>query len=137
MPGLSKRLNRPVVAVLAVAAIAGVIRFAGVDDPRELVFDETYYAKCGLRPGHRRQAQGMQDRLERRAVLARQRVGHGLLGAPPARQAHDGLGIRAFSMGSFGWRFTSALAGIGVAVFTALMAQLLLGKPVWTFVAAC
>ena len=38
-------------------------------------------------------------------------------------------------MSSFGWRFTSALAGIGVAVFTALMAQLLLGRPVWTFVA--
>ena len=46
MPGPSHRMNRPVVAVLAVAAIAGVIRYAAIDDPRELVFDETY-AKAG------------------------------------------------------------------------------------------
>ena len=54
---------------------------------------------------------------------------------PPLGKLTIGLGVEAFSMSSFGWRFTSALAGIGVAVFTALMAQLLFARPVWTFVA--
>ncbi len=54
---------------------------------------------------------------------------------PPLGKLTIGLGIEMFSMSSFGWRFTSALAGIGVAVVTALMAQLLFGKPVWTFAA--
>ena len=133
MPGPSHRMNRPVVAVLAVAAIAGVIRYAAIDDPRELVFDETYYAKAGCiqvtdaRPKECRVDPG-------RAVLASTRD-TGAWVHPPLGKITIGLGIRAFSMSSFGWRVTSALAGIGVAVFTALMAQLLFGRPVWTFVA--
>ena len=135
MPGLSQRMNRPVVAVLAVAAIAGVIRFAAIDDPRELVFDETYYAKSGCiqvtdaRPKECRIDSG-DERYWRDNEWD---VGSWV--HPPLGKLTIGLGIRAFSMSSFGWRFTSALAGIGVAVFSALMAQLLFGKPVWTFVA--
>jgi dolichyl-phosphate-mannose--protein O-mannosyl transferase len=54
---------------------------------------------------------------------------------PPLGKLTIGLGIEAFSMSSFGWRVMSALAGVGVAVLTACMAQLLFGRPVWTFAA--
>ncbi len=133
MPGLLRRLNRPVVAVLAVAAIAGVIRFAAVDDPHELVFDELYYVKAGcvqvtdLSPKACRV-----DSSDERFWLDNE-WDMGSWVHPPLGKLTVGLGIRAFSMGPFGWRFTSALAGIGVAVLTALMAQLLLARPVWTF----
>lgn len=119
--------------MIGVAAIAGIIRFAAVDDPRELVFDEVYYAKagciqvtdasddvCRVKPGDETYW------LEREWDM-------GSWVHPPLGKLTIGLGIEMFSMSSFGWRFTSALAGIGVAVFTALMAQLLFAKPVWTF----
>ena len=135
MPGPSQRMNRPVVAVLAVAAIAGVIRFAAIDDPRELVFDETYYAKSGcIQVTDARPKECRIDSGDERYWLDNE-WDTGSWVHPPLGKLTIGLGIRAFSMSSFGWRFTSALAGIGVAVFTALMAQLLLGKPMWTFVA--
>ncbi|MGZ8614648.1 MAG: phospholipid carrier-dependent glycosyltransferase, partial [Actinomycetota bacterium] len=135
MPGLSKRMNRPVVAVLAVAAIASVIRFAAIDDPQELVFDETYYAKAGcIQVTDATPKECRIDSGDERYWLDNE-WDTGSWVHPPLGKLTIGLGIRAFSMNSFGWRFTSALAGIGVAVFTALMTQLLLGKPVWTFVA--
>ena len=121
--------------MIGVAAIAGVIRFAAVDDPRELVFDEVYYAKagciqvtdasddvCRVKPGDETYW------LEREWDM-------GSWVHPPLGKLTIGLGIEMFSMSSFGWRFTSVLAGIGVAVFTALMAQLLFAKPAWTFAA--
>src|SRR5947207_3530255 len=45
------------------------------------------------------------------------------------------MSFKAFGMNSWGWRFTSAVAGTLVVLFTALIAQMLFGKPVWTFVA--
>jgi dolichyl-phosphate-mannose--protein O-mannosyl transferase len=133
MPSLLRRLNRPAAAVIGVAAIAGVIRFAAVDDPQELVFDEVYYAKagciqvtdasddvCRVKPGD--ETYWLENEWDMGSWVH-----------PPLGKLTIGLGIEMFSMSSFGWRFTSALAGIGVAVFTALMAQLLFAKPVWTF----
>ena len=43
------------------------------------------------------------------------------------------MGIKAFGMNEFGWRFMSAIAGTLVAVIVAGMAQVLFGKPLWTF----
>ena len=128
-----RRLNRPAVAVMAVAAIAGVIRFAAIDDPHEMVFDELYYAKAGC-------VQVTQlpddvcrvDSSDERFWLENE-WDMGSWVHPPLGKLTVGLGIEAFSMSSFGWRFTSVLAGIGVAIFTASMAQLLFAKPVWTF----
>ncbi|MGH2589260.1 MAG: phospholipid carrier-dependent glycosyltransferase, partial [Actinomycetota bacterium] len=45
MPTLVARLNRPVVAILAVGAIAGVLRFTHLGYPEQRVFDEYYYPK--------------------------------------------------------------------------------------------
>jgi dolichyl-phosphate-mannose--protein O-mannosyl transferase len=135
MPAILRRLNRPAVAVLSVAAIAAVIRFAAVDDPREMVFDEVYYAKAGC----------IQVTVASRSVCRvdsddeRYWIEHewdmGSWVHPPLGKLTIGLGIGAFSMDAFGWRFTSVLAGVGVVVCTALMAQVLFGRPLWTFAA--
>jgi dolichyl-phosphate-mannose--protein O-mannosyl transferase len=128
-------MNRPTVAVLAVATIAAVIRFTAIDDPRELVFDEFYYAKAGCVQvaGGSPKTCKVESSDERFWLENEWDMGSWV--HPPLGKLTVGLGIRAFSMSSFGWRFTSALAGIGVAIFTALMAQLLFGRPVWTFAA--
>jgi Dolichyl-phosphate-mannose--protein O-mannosyl transferase len=49
---------------------------------------------------------------------------------PPLGKWEIALGIKAFGMDPWGWRFTSALAGTLVVLFTAMIAQLLFGKPV-------
>jgi dolichyl-phosphate-mannose--protein O-mannosyl transferase len=135
MPALLGRQGRPAVAVVAVAAIAAIIRFAAIDDPRELVFDELYYAKAGCVQvtGGSPKACMIESGDERFWLEHEWDTGSWV--HPPLGKLTIGLGVEAFSMSSFGWRFTSALAGIGVAVFTALMAQLLFARPVWTFVA--
>ena len=43
---LLQRLNRPWVAILAVTAIAAVVRLWGLSCPPTMVFDENYYAKA-------------------------------------------------------------------------------------------
>jgi len=133
MPALLRPLNRPVVAVLAVAAIAGVIRFASVDDPRELVFDELYYAKAGCVQVTDATDEECRVESDDERFWVENEWDMGSWVHPPLGKLTIGLGIEAFSMSSFGWRFTSVLAGIGVAVVTALMAQLLFARPVWTF----
>ena len=47
MSTLLQRLNRPVIAIVAVTAIAGAVRFTHLSRPPELFFDENYYAKSG------------------------------------------------------------------------------------------
>ena len=133
MSAVMQRLNRPVVAVLAVAAIAGIVRFAAVDDPAELVFDELYYAKAGCI-----QVTGDSDRVCRiepgdEKFWRDNEWDVGSWVHPPLGKLTIGLGVAAFTMDAFGWRFTSVLAGIGVAVFAALIAQVLFGRAVWTF----
>jgi hypothetical protein len=45
VPSALAKLNRPVVAVLAVGLIAGVLRFSNLDYPQRRLFDEYYYPK--------------------------------------------------------------------------------------------
>ena len=132
---LLRRLNRPAAAVIAVAAIAGVIRFAAIDDPQELVFDEVYYAKAGCVQVTRASDDVCRVEEGDETYWLENEWDMGSWVHPPLGKLTVGVGIELFSMSSFGWRFTSALAGIGVAVITALMAQLLFAKPVWTFAA--
>ena len=42
---LRDRLNRPIVAVVAVGLLAGVLRFTHVGFPERRIFDEYYYPK--------------------------------------------------------------------------------------------
>ncbi|HVF08571.1 MAG TPA: phospholipid carrier-dependent glycosyltransferase [Actinomycetota bacterium] len=135
MPSLRRRLNRPATAVIAVAALAGLIRFTAIDDPRELVFDEVYYAKAGCVQVTSASNEACLVEPGDETYWVDNEWDMGSWVHPPLGKLTIGLGIEMFSMSSFGWRFTSVLAGIGVAVATALMAQLLFGKPVWAFAA--
>ncbi len=83
-----QRLNRPWVAVLAVTAIAAVVRLWGLSSPPTLVFDENYYAKAACI------FVGGTDHLckidsHERAPVPRAGVGRGLVRPPAARQVDD------------------------------------------------
>ena len=53
---------------------------------------------------------------------------------PPLGKWTIALGIKAFGMDPFGWRIGSASAGTLAVTGVALIAQLLFGRPLWTFV---
>ena len=54
---------------------------------------------------------------------------------PPLGKWTIALGIKAFGMDPFGWRIGSAIAGTLAVTGLALIAQLLFGRALWTFVA--
>ena len=54
---------------------------------------------------------------------------------PPLGKWTIALGIKAFGMDPFGWRIGSAIAGTLAVTGVALIAQLLFGRALWTFVA--
>ena len=134
MSALLQRLNRPIVAILAVAALAGIARGWALANPPDLVFDEVYYAKAGcLFVGGSDQTCFIDEDAEHYWVEHKWDVGSWV--HPPLGKWMTGMGIKAFGMDAFGWRFPSAVAGTLIAVMVALIAQLLFGRPLWTFVA--
>ncbi len=133
MPLLS-RLNRPVVAVVAVTALAAFLRFVHLQQPPTFVFDEVYYPKAAcILVGWSDETCRIESNDEK--YWRQQKWDVGSWVHPPLGKWEIALGIKAFGMDPWGWRFTSALAGTLVVLFTAVIAQLLFGKPVWTFVA--
>jgi dolichyl-phosphate-mannose-protein mannosyltransferase len=128
------RLNRPVAAVLLVTALAGFIRFAHLRHPVDTVFDEVYYPKAAcILVGWDNETCHIDSSDERYWRDTKWDVGSWV--HPPLGKWQIALGIKAFGMNSFGWRFTTALAGTMVVFFTAILAQLLFANPVWTYVA--
>lgn len=128
-----QRLNRPIVALLAVAAIAGGVRFWALSRPPGMVFDEVYYPKAAcILVGWSNKTCQVKSSDERYWRTNKWDVGSWV--HPPLGKWEIALGIKAFGMRPFGWRVTTALAGTIVAVLTALIAQLLFGNPLWTFV---
>jgi len=131
---LLARLNRPVVAILAVAVIAGGIRLYHLSHPTGFVFDEIYYPKAGCillgwsdKTCHVLSSDELYWRANKWDV--------GSWVHPPLGKWTIAMGIKAFGMNEFGWRFMSAIAGTLVAVMVAGMAQVLFGRPLWTFLA--
>lgn len=134
MPALVDRLNRPVVAILVVTAIAAGVRFVNLGAPRDLVFDEVYYAKAGcILIGWSDRVCRIESSDERYWRGNKWDVGSWV--HPPLGKWTIGLGEKVFGMTPFGWRFSSALAGTAVVTLSAIIAQLLLGSALWTFVA--
>jgi dolichyl-phosphate-mannose-protein mannosyltransferase len=134
MPDFLRRLNRPIVAIIAVAAIAGGIRVWGLSQPADLVFDEIYYAKTGcVYIGGTDQVCRVESSDEHYWVEHKWDMGSWV--HPPLGKWMTGMGIKAFGMDAFGWRLPSAISGTLVAVMVALLAQLLFAKAIWTFVA--
>jgi dolichyl-phosphate-mannose-protein mannosyltransferase len=130
---IAQRVNRPVVALLAVAAIAGGIRFWALSRPPSLVFDEIYYPKAAcILVGWSNKTCLINSSDERYWRANKWDVGSWV--HPPLGKWEIALGIKTFGMWPFGWRVTTALAGTLAVVLTASIAQLLFGSPLWTFV---
>ena len=141
---LLERLNRPVIALVAVGLLAGVIRFTALSRPGELIFDENYYAKDGcLYAGYSLKECRVTEDAERYWVLSPEAIGEG---QPPAGEVgswvHPPLGKWMISAGQslfgptpFGWRFSAAFFGTLTVVLLAAMVQLLLRSTLWTFLA--
>jgi dolichyl-phosphate-mannose-protein mannosyltransferase len=128
-----QRLNRPWVAILAVTAIAAVVRMWGVSSPPMLVFDENYYAKAAcIFVGGSDQVCRIDSPNER--AFREQEWDVGSFVHPPLGKWTIALGIKAFGMDPFGWRIGSAVAGTLAVTGVALIAQLLFGRPLWTFI---
>lgn len=126
------RLNRPVVAIVAVGLIAGVLRFVNLDYPQRRLFDEYYYPKsaciflgysnerCDINSAH--------ERYWRREVNDTGAWVH-----PPLGKWAIALGELAAGTDPFGWRVSSAVAGTATVMLLAAIVQLLFASPVWTF----
>ena len=131
MPALAK-LNRPVVALLAVGLIAGYLRFVHLGYPERRVFDEYYYPKsaciylgysngrCDINSGDERYWRENENDT-------------GAWVHPPLGKWMIALGELGFGTESFGWRVASAASGTATVVLLAAIVQLLFASPVWTF----
>jgi dolichyl-phosphate-mannose-protein mannosyltransferase len=123
-----------VIAVLAVTAIAGAVRFTHLSQPPELFFDENYYAKSGcILIGGTDKVCMVNSNDEHYWRDNKWDVGSWV--HPPLGKWMIGLGEKVFGVTPFGWRFSSALAGTLVVTIVAVIAQLLFGSALWTFVA--
>jgi len=121
------------VAILAVTAIAAVVRMWGLSSPPMLVFDENYYAKAAcILVGGSDQVCKIDSPNER--LFREQEWDVGSFVHPPLGKWTIALGIKAFGMDPFGWRIGSAVAGTLAVTGVALIAQLLFGRPLWTFI---
>lgn len=128
---LVTRLNRPVVAIVAVTILAAGLRFVHLSHPDGYVFDEVYYPKaacillgwsdetCTIDPGDEH-------------YWREKKWDVGSWVHPPLGKWQIAMGIKAFGMNEFGWRFSSAVAGTAIVLLVAVLAQLLFGSALWT-----
>ncbi len=134
MQALVTRLNRPVVAIIAVTILAAGLRFSHLSHPDGYVFDEVYYPKAAcILLGWSNKTCTVDSADEKYWREGKWDVGSWV--HPPLGKWEIAMGIKLFGMREFGWRFSSAVAGTAVVLITALMAQLLFGKAAWTFAA--
>src|SRR3954451_18710785 len=134
MPAIARALSRPVVAIVAVGILAAILRFHDLGYPECRVFDEYYYpksaciflgysdARCDINSADERFWR--QDKLDTGAWVH-----------PPLGKWAIAVGELTFGTDSLGWRVSSATAGTVIVVMIAIIAQLLFGSVLWTFVA--
>jgi len=128
------RVNRPVYAIIAVTVLAGALRFVHLSHPSSYVFDEVYYPKAAcILLGWSNKTCTVASSDEK--YWRQQKWDVGSWVHPPLGKWEIAMGIKAFGMNSFGWRFSSAVAGTLTVTLTAVLAQLLFGSALWTFVA--
>jgi len=129
-----RTVNRPVVALLAVGILAGLVRFSHLGYPQRRIFDEYYYSKSACiflgYPNDRCDINSHDERYWRR-----ERGDTGAWVHPPLGKWAIAAGELAFGVDPFGWRVAAAVAGTASVVLLAAIAQLLLGRPIWTFTA--
>lgn len=134
MQRLRRWLNRPVVAIIAAGIIAAGIRSAHLSHPKDLVFDEVYYAKSAcIYVGWSDKTCMVTSTDEKYWRDNKWDVGSWV--HPPLGKWQIALGEKAFGMTPLGWRMSSAVVGTGAVVALAAIAQLLWGSALWTFIA--
>jgi dolichyl-phosphate-mannose-protein mannosyltransferase len=126
------KINRPVVAILAVAAIAGYLRFVHLAYPEHRVFDEYYYTKSGCiflnYSNERCDINSADERFWRDNEWDTGAWVH-----PPLGKWMIAFGELAFGTESMGWRAGAAFTGTATVVLLAVIIQLLFASPIWTF----
>lgn len=134
MRSFLQRLNHPVVAIAAVAVVAGALRFSNLGYPETRVFDEIYYSKSAcIFIGYSRERCDIRSDDEKFWEETKHDTGAWV--HPPLGKWAIGLGEKLFGTEAFGWRVASAAAGTLTVVVIAMIAQLLFGSALWTFVA--
>jgi dolichyl-phosphate-mannose--protein O-mannosyl transferase len=132
MSPLLAKLNRPVIAILAVGAIAGLLRFTHLGYPEKRIFDEFYYSKSAcIFLGYSNARCAIDSSDER--YWREQRDDTGAWVHPPLGKWMIAGGELAFGTDSFGWRVSSAVVGTGTVMLLAVIVQLLFASPIWTF----
>jgi len=98
------------IALALVTLVSGVLRFARLDNPKSIVFDETYYAK---------DACWFVNVSERICEIGYEQTNvH-----PPLGKWLIAIGIRLFGFDSFGWRVAVAVAGTITVALLYLLAR--------------
>lgn len=132
MSPLLTRLNRPLVAIIAVGAIAGVLRFVHLGYPEQRIFDEYYYSKSACIYLGYSNARCEIDTGDERFWRENQND-TGAWVHPPLGKWMIAAGELAFGTESFGWRVSAALTGTATVMLLAVIVQLLFASPIWTF----
>jgi dolichyl-phosphate-mannose-protein mannosyltransferase len=119
-------------ATLAVAVVAGALRFVRLDLPGGRISDEIYYscdAQNLLRYGV--EAQTRSDPNDSAVAMLCQPTGQpGFVVHPPLGKWLIAAGIRLFGASEFGWRFAAALAGTLTVVVLVRMTRRMTGSTV-------
>jgi dolichyl-phosphate-mannose--protein O-mannosyl transferase len=127
-----RRLNRPVVAILAVGLIAGYLRFMHLGYPDRTVFDEYYYPKSAcIFLGYDNETCRIRSADER--FWLENEWDTGAFVHPPVGKWMIALGELAFGVDPFGWRVGAAVTGTLTVMLLAGIVQLLWASPIWTF----
>lgn len=127
-------LNRPVLAIAAVALLAAGLRFYDLDQPSSRVFDEVYYSKSGcVFVGFSNRRCDIRSNDEKYWVESKGETGSWV--HPPLGKWAIGLGEKLVGTDALGWRISAATFGTLSVVLLAVIAQLLFGSPLWTLVA--
>lgn len=134
MNPILQRLNRPIIVLVAIGALAALLRFTALSQPAELIFDEVYYATDAcLYTGETWKICKVDSHDEKYWVRERGEVGSWV--HPPMGKWMISTGIDAFGMTPFGWRFAAAVVGTLAIIFTTGMALLLFKSNLWAFIA--
>lgn len=119
--GRRRWYTRPVVAILAVTALAGGLRFYHLSVPRDYVFDEVYYAKDGCYDAGIPYRECGLEHPGEQTFTAHPPLGRWIIAG----------GIALFGNDSFGWRVASAAFGTLSVLLVAVLAFRLYGSMLW------
>src|SRR4029079_12942386 len=128
---------RVAVMVSGVGALAWVLRFVGLNKPYALVFDEVFYVRGAysmLKYGYEGDWTGDNKWFEQGNLSGLHTTGDFIV-HPMVGKLLIALGMKTFGNNPFGWRVTTALAGVATCIIVALIARHLFRSTLWGGVA--